>query len=140
MGKIQGQRHITQRSRTISAKVEKCSVKTAVLHQYLMKLTIKVNFSLVKKLEILNNYGIWKTIEIKLKKESSNKSGVVDRIFTAMELEQSKSVIRNVTILPQLYLVFVLTDDCLEGVESCCISSNSMFRCITIFEKHTNYE
>ena len=76
-----------------------------------MKLTIKVNFSLVKKLEILNNYGIWKTIEIKLKKESSNKSGVVDRIFTAMELEQSKSVIRNVTILPQLYLVFVLTDD-----------------------------
>ena len=100
----------------------------------------KVNFSLVKKLEILNNYGIWKTIEIKLKKESSNKSGVVDRIFTAMELEQSKSVIRNVTILPQLYLVFVLTDDCLEGVESCGISSNSMFRCITIFEKHINYE
>ena len=56
-----------------------------------------------------------------------------------MELEQPKSFIRNVTILPQLYLVFVFIDDCLEGVESCCISINSVFRCITIFEKHKYY-
>ena len=38
------------------------------------------------------------------------------------------------TILPQYYIVFALTDDCLEGVERCCVNSSSVFRCDTIFE------
>ena len=46
-----------------------------------------------------------------------------------MKLEQEKSFIRNVTILPQYYVVFAFTDDCLEGVERCCVNSSSIFRC-----------
>ena len=37
----------------------------------------------------------------KTKRESSSSSGEVDRIVAAMKLEQGKSFIRNVTILPQ---------------------------------------
>ena len=51
-----------------------------------------------------------------------------------MKLEQGKSFIRNVTILPQYYVVFAFTGDCLEGVERCCVNSSSVFRCDTTFE------
>ena len=51
-----------------------------------------------------------------------------------MKLEQGKSFIRNLTILPQYYVVFAFTGDCLEGVERCCVNSSSVFRCDTTFE------
>ena len=51
-----------------------------------------------------------------------------------MKLEQGKSFIRNVTMLPQYYIVFAFNDDCLEGVEWCCVNSSSVFRCDTTFE------
>ena len=70
----------------------------------------------------------------KTKRESSSSSGEVDRIVAAMKLEQGKSFIHNVTILPQYYIVFAFTDDCLEGVERCCVNSSSVFRCDTTFE------
>ena len=38
------------------------------------------------------------------------------------------------TILPQHYVVFAFTDDCLEGVERCCVKSSSMFRRDITFE------
>ena len=87
--------------------------------------------------EIINPKQLW---NLKNNWSKTKKRELVDIIFTEMKLEQPKSFIRKVTILPQLYLVFVFTDDCLEGAESWCISSNSVVRCITIFEKHTNYE
>ena len=71
----------------------------------------------------------------KTKKESSNNSRLIDRIVTAIKLEQRKSFVRNTAILPQYYVVFAFTDDCLEGVERCCVSSNSVFRCDTTFKK-----
>ena len=43
----------------------------------------------------------------KTKRESSSNGGEVDRIVAAMKLEQGKSFIRSVTILPQYYVVFV---------------------------------
>ena len=46
----------------------------------------------------------------KTKRESSSSSGEVDRIVAAMKLEQGKSFIRNVTILPQYYVLFAFTD------------------------------
>ena len=58
-----------------------------------------------------------------MKKESSNNSGVFDRILTISKLEQGKSFIHEVTKLPKYYIVFKLTDDCLEGVETCCVNS-----------------
>ena len=70
----------------------------------------------------------------KTKSESSSSSGEVDRIAAAMKLEQGKSFIRNMTILPQYYVVFAFTDDCLEGVERCCVNSTSVFRCDRTFE------
>ena len=70
----------------------------------------------------------------KKKRESSSNSGEVDRIVGAMKLEQGKSFIRNVTILPQYYVVFAFTDDCPEGVERCCFNSSLVFRCDTTFE------
>ena len=69
----------------------------------------------------------------KTKRESSSNSGVV-RIVAAMKFEQGKIFIRNVTILPQYYVVFTFTDDCLEGGERCCVNSSSAFRCDTTFE------
>ena len=51
-----------------------------------------------------------------------------------MKLEQGKSFIRNLTILPQYYVVFAFTGDCLEGVEMCCVNSSSVFRCDTTSE------
>ena len=138
MRKIQGQRHVTQRSQTISKCREMLSENWSSSSIY-DEVNHKGKFFVGQ--EIRNPKQLWnlKNNWNKTKKESSKKSGVVDRTFTAMELEQPKSFIRNVTILPQLYLVFVFTDDCLEGVESCCISINSVFRCITIFEKHKYY-
>ena len=53
---------------------------------------------------------------IKTKRESSSSSGEVDRIVAAIKLEQGKSFIRNVTILPQYYVVFAFTDDCVREV------------------------
>ena len=72
----------------------------------------------------------------KTKRESSSSSGEVDRIVAAMKLEQGKSFMCNVTILPQYYVIFAFTDDCLEGVERCCVNvnSSSVFRCDTTFE------
>ena len=75
----------------------------------------------------------------KAKRESSSNSEEVDRIVMAMKLEHGKSFIRNVTILPQYYVVFAFTDDCLEGVERCCVNSSSVFRCDTKFEVKKNY-
>ena len=51
-----------------------------------------------------------------------------------MKLEEEKSFVRNATILPQYYVVFTFTDDCLEGVERCCVNSSSVFRYDTTFE------
>ena len=70
----------------------------------------------------------------KAKRESSSNSEEVDRIVVAMKLEHGKSFIRNVTILPQYYVVFALTDDCLEVAERCCVNSISVFRFNTKFE------
>ena len=70
----------------------------------------------------------------KTKRESSSSSEEVDRIVVAMKLEHGKSFIRIVTILPQYYVVFAFTDDCVEGVERCCVNSSSVFRCDTKFE------
>ena len=70
----------------------------------------------------------------KAKRESSSNSEEVDRIVAAMKLEHGKSFIRNVTILPQYYVVFALTDDFLEGAERCCVNSISVFRFNTKFE------
>ena len=70
----------------------------------------------------------------KTKREPSSNSEEGDRIVVAMKLEHGKSFIRNVTILPQYYVVFAFTDDCLEGVERCCVNSSSVFRCDTKFE------
>ena len=70
----------------------------------------------------------------KTKRESSNNSEEVDRIVAAMKLEQGERFIRNVTILPQYYVVFAFTDDHLDGVERCCVNSISVFRCYTTFE------
>ena len=70
----------------------------------------------------------------KAKRESSSNSEEVDRIVMAMKLEHGKSFIRNVTILPQYYVGFAFTDDCLEGVERCCVNSSSVFRFDTKFE------
>ena len=75
----------------------------------------------------------------KTKRESSSSIEEVDRIVVAMKLEHGKSFIRNVTILPQYYVVFAFTDDCLEGVERCCVNSSSVFRCDTKFEVKKNY-
>ena len=49
----------------------------------------------------------------KAKRESSSNSEEVDGIVVAMKLEHGKSFLRNVTILPQYYVVFAFTDDCL---------------------------
>ena len=70
----------------------------------------------------------------KTKRKSSSNSEEVDRIVAAMKLEQRKNFIRNVTILPQYYVVFAFTDDCLEGVETRYVNSSSVFRCDTTFE------
>ena len=70
----------------------------------------------------------------KTKRESSSNSEEVDRIVVAMKLEHGKTFIRNVTMLPQYYVVFAFTDDWLEGVERCCLNSSSVFRCDTKFE------
>ena len=70
----------------------------------------------------------------KTKRESSSNSEEVDRIVVAMKLEHGKNFIRNVTMLPQYYVVFAFTDDCLEHVERCCLNSSSVFRCDTKFE------
>ena len=70
----------------------------------------------------------------KTKRESSSNSEEVDRIVVAMKLEHGKNFIRNVTMLPQYYVVFAFTDDCLERVERCCLNSSSVFRCDTKFE------
>ena len=51
-----------------------------------------------------------------------------------MKLEHGKAFIRNVTMLPQYYVVFAFTDDCLEHVERCYLNSSSVFRCDTKFE------
>ena len=45
----------------------------------------------------------------KTKRESSSNNGVVDRIVTAIKLEQGKSFIRNMTMLPQCYVTFAFT-------------------------------
>ena len=37
-------------------------------------------------------------------------------------------------MLPQYYIVFAFNDDCLEGVERCCVNSSSVFRCDSTFE------
>ena len=68
------------------------------------------------------------------KRESSSNSEKVDRIVVAIKLEHGKSFIRNLAILPQYYVVFALTDDCLEGVERCCVNRSSVMRCDTKFE------
>ena len=70
----------------------------------------------------------------KAKRESSSNSEEVDRIVVAMKLEHGKSFIRNVTILPQYYVVFAFTDDCLKGAERCCVNSISVLRFDTKFE------
>ena len=70
----------------------------------------------------------------KTKRESSSNNGVVDRIVTAIKLEQGKSLIRNMTILPQCYVTFAFTVDCLSGLKRCCVNSSSVFRCDTTFE------
>ena len=70
----------------------------------------------------------------KTKRESSSNSEEGDRIVVAMKLEHGKSFIRNVTILSQYYVAFAFTDDCLEGVERCCVNSSSVFRCDTKLE------
>ena len=52
-----------------------------------------------------------------------------------MKFERGKIFIRNVTLLPQYYVIFTFTDDdCLEGVDRCCVDSSSVFRCDTTFE------
>ena len=38
------------------------------------------------------------------------------------------------TILPQYYVVFAFTDDCLEGVERYCVNSSSLMRCDAKFK------
>ena len=70
----------------------------------------------------------------KTKRESSRNSEKVDRIVVAMKLEHGKSFICNVTILPQYCVIFAFTDDCLEGVDRCCVNSSSLMRCDTKFE------
>ena len=45
----------------------------------------------------------------KTKRESSSNSEEGDRIVVAMKLEHGKSFIRNVTILPQYYIVFSIS-------------------------------
>ena len=86
--------------------------------------------------EIGNPKQLWnlKNNLNKTEKESSNNSGVFDRIVALTKLEQGKSFIHNVTKLPQYYIVFKFTDDCLEGVETCCVNSNRVFTCDTTFE------
>ena len=70
----------------------------------------------------------------KTKTESSSNSGEVDGIIAAMKLEQGKSFIRSVTILPQYYVVIAFTDYCLEGVEWFCGNSSSVFRCVVCLQ------
>ena len=113
-------------------KPELCSVKTTVLYQYIMKEIMKLKFSPVRKLEILN-WNLKQNLN-KTKWELSSSSGEVDRIVAAMKLEQGKTFICNMTILPQYYIVFAFTDDCLEGVERYCVNSSSVFRCDKILE------
>ena len=86
--------------------------------------------------EIGNPKQLWnlKNNLNKTEKESSNNSGVFDRIVALTKLEQGKSFIHNVTKLPQYYIVFKFTDDCLEGVETYCVNSNRVFTCDTTFE------
>ena len=86
----------------------------------------------MRKLEILN-WNLKQNLN-KTKWELSSSSGEVDRIVAAMKLEQGKTFICNMTILPQYYVVFAFTNDCLEGVERYCVNSSSVFRCDTILE------
>ena len=58
----------------------------------------------------------------KTKRKPSSNSGEVDRLVAAIKLEHGKSFMRNVTILPQYYVVLAFTDDCLEGVVMCCVN------------------
>ena len=86
--------------------------------------------------EIGNPKQLWnlKNNLNKTEKESSNNSGIFDRIVVLTKLEQGKSFIHNVIKLPQYYIVFKFTDDCLEVVETCCVNSNRVFTCDTTFE------
>ena len=71
----------------------------------------------------------------KAKRESSSNSEEGDRIVVAMKVEDGKSFIRNVIILSQYYVVFPFTDDCLEGVERCCVNSSSIFNTTIVVAK-----
>ena len=84
--------------------------------------------------EEIRNHKQLCNLKKNLDETKSRNSGEVDRIDAAMKLERGKSFIRNVTILPQYYVVFTFTDDFLESIERYCVNSNSVFKCYTTFE------
>ena len=95
--KNQQQQHIIELTVKQLAKPELC----LVLHQYNNEVNHKAKISIGEK--IRDSKQLWNLNQNlnKTKRESSSSSGEVDRIVAAMRLQQEKSFIRNVTILPQ---------------------------------------
>ena len=80
------------------SKPELRSVKTTILHQYIIH---EAKTSVSEKIRDPKKLWNLKQNLNKTKRESSSSSENVARIVAAMKLEHGKSFIRNVTILPQ---------------------------------------